>query len=81
MKFWRYEKFWEFLGNGVFLLVFSIFIIISLGVFRWLTNRKLKDNSIKHESLFIIANTIFLVLSMVGAALSGWYTIMYYCNL
>ena len=81
MKFWRYEIFWELLGNGVFLLIFSIFVIISLAVFRWLTNRKLNDNAIRYESLFITANTIFLVISMVGVALSGWYTIMYYCNL
>ncbi|GEM_PF-4272919 len=81
MKFWRFVEFWELLSNGVFLIIFSILIIISLAVFRWITNRKINNNAIKSESLVIIVNSIILVLSMGGVVFSGWYTILHYCNL
>jgi len=81
MKFWRYVEFWELLCNGVFLTIFSILIIISLAVFKWIINRKINNNSIKRENLAIIVNSIILVFSMGGVVFSGWYTILYYCNL
>lgn len=67
------------ISNGVLLVVFGILTAISLVIFKWLTNRKINNNSIKCESLFIILNSILLVFSMCGFALSGWYTILHYC--
>lgn len=81
MKFWRFIEFWKLLGEGVFLIIFSILIIISLAVFRWIFNRKINNNPIKSESIVTIVNSIILVVSMFGVVVSGWYTVLYYCNL
>lgn len=69
---------WRLLGNGVFLIIFSILTIISLASFRKITNRKINNNATKNESLAIIVNSIILVISMGGVVFSGWYTILYY---
>lgn len=81
MKFWRFIEFWKLLGNGGFLIIFGILIIISLAVFRWIFNRKINNNPIKSESIVTIINSITLVVSMFGVVVSGWYTVLYYCNL
>lgn len=72
--------FMTLISNGVSLAVFGILTAIFLVIFRWLINRKINNKSIKCESLFIILNSILLVFSMCGFALSGWYTILHYCH-
>lgn len=64
------------LNNSIFLFCFSILTIISLVIFKWLFNRKLNNNSVKHEGLIIFLNTLLLIVSMCVVALSGWYTIL-----
>lgn len=70
----------ELLGKGVFLIIFSVILIICLVVFRWIFNRKINNNPIKSESIVTIVNSIILVLCMFGVVVSGWYTVLYYCN-
>lgn len=64
------------LNNSVFLICFSILTIISLVIFKWLFNRKLNNNSVKHEGLIMSLNSLLLIVSMCVVALSGWYTIL-----
>ena len=79
MRFWEFIKFWELLGNGVFLIIFCMLTIISLSVFRLIFNRRISENVIKKEGLVTIVNSIVLVFSMLGIAISGWYTFLHYC--
>ncbi|MDU1413819.1 MAG: hypothetical protein E6929_13465 [Clostridium sp.] len=79
MRFWEFIKFWELLGNGVFLIIFCMLTIISLSVFRLIFNRRISDNVIEKEGIVTIVNSIVLVLSMLGVAISGWYTLLHYC--
>lgn len=78
MRFWEFIKFWELLGNGVFLIIFCMLTIISLSVFRLIFNRRISDNVIEKEGIVTIVNSIVLVLSMLGVAISGWYTLLHY---
>lgn len=66
------------LNNSVFLICFSILTIISLVIFKWLFNRKLNNNSVKHEGLIMSLNSLLLIVSMCVVALSGWYTILHH---
>ena len=79
MRFWEFIKFWELLGNGVFLIIFCMLTIISLSVFRLIFNRRISDNVIEKEGIVTIVNSIVLVLSMLGVAISGWYTLLHCC--
>lgn len=79
MRFWEFIKFWELLGNGVFLIIFCMLTIISLSVFKLIFNRRISDNVIEKEGIVTIVNSIVLVLSMLGVAISGWYTLLHYC--
>lgn len=79
MRFWEFIKFWELLGNGVFLIIFCMLTIISLSVFRLIFNRRISDNVIEKEGIVTIVNSIVLVLSMLGVVISGWYTLLHYC--
>lgn len=72
-------RFWELLGNGVFLIIFCMLTIISLSVFKLIFNRRISDNVIEKEGIVTIVNSIVLVLSMLGVAISGWYTLLHYC--
>ena len=79
MRFWEFIKFWELLGNGVFLIIFCMLTIISLSVFKLIFDRRISDNVIEKEGIVTIVNSIVLVLSMLGVAISGWYTLLHYC--
>ena len=78
MRLWEFIKFWELLGNGVFLIIFCMLTIISLSIFRLIFNRRISDNVIEKEGIVTIVNIIVLVLSMLGVAISGWYTLLHY---
>lgn len=68
----------DYLFGGGFLAIFIGLVILSLVVFRWITNRKINNKAIKGEGIAIIVNSLLLVINMLGLALSGWYTILFY---
>lgn len=68
----------DYLFGGGLLAIFIGLVILSLIVSRWITNRKINNNAIKGEGIVIIVNSLILVINMLGLALSGWYTILFY---
>lgn len=68
----------NYLFGGGLLAIFIGLVILSLIVSRWITNRKINNNAIKGEGIVIIVNSLILVINMLGLALSGWYTILFY---
>lgn len=68
----------DYLFGGGLLAIFIGLVILSLVVSRWITNRKINNNAIKGEGIVIIVNSLILVINMLGLALSGWYTILFY---
>jgi len=68
----------DYLFGGGLLTIFIGLVILSLIVSRWITNRKINNNAIKGEGIVIIVNSLILVINMLGLALSGWYTILFY---
>lgn len=53
-----------------FIVIFSALIILSLVIFKWLSNKKVKKQILNGEKSIVALNSIVLIVSMVGLVIS-----------